>query len=121
MHFTFYEEIQFKYFSENLPVDYADIPAGQRFCQNHSNLLHFRDKHVFAFYTDIQDGRQKCWENDLAKTLRVDSAATLWVKKFVKIALALSITKINTFLHFTQKCKMATKSGGKTILAKTRQ
>ena len=33
-------------------------PAGQKFCQNRSISLCFRDKHVFVFYTEIQDGRQ---------------------------------------------------------------
>ena len=51
----------------------------------------------------------------------VESADTLWVKNFVKIALSLSISEINTFFHFMQKFKMAAKSGGKTIFGKGRQ
>ena len=41
----------------------------------------------------------------------VHSADTLWVKKLVKIALSRSVFEINAFLHFTQKLKMAAKSG----------
>ena len=57
----------------------------------------------------------------LCEIMAVDSADTLWVKYFVEIALSRSIAEINTFLHFTQKFKMAAKSGGKTILEKSNQ
>ena len=50
----------------------------------------------------------------------VDSAATLWVKNFVEIALSHSVSEINRFLSLMQKFKMAAKSGGKTIFAKIR-
>ena len=92
---------------------------GQNFHQNCSILLRFRDKRVFAFNTEIQDGRQKWRENDFCKKLPVDSADTLRVKIFVDIALSRSISKINVFLHLTQKFKMAAKSGGKMIFAKS--
>ena len=39
-------------------------PVGQKVCRNRAILLRFRDKHVFAFYAEIQDGRQKWREND---------------------------------------------------------
>ena len=48
--------------------------------------------------------------------MSVDSADTVRVKHFVKIALSRSMSKINTFLHFTQKFKMATKSDKKMFL-----
>ena len=35
---------------------------GQKFRRNRSISLRFRDKHVFAFKTEIQDGRQKVAE-----------------------------------------------------------
>ena len=50
----------------------------------------------------------------------VDSAYTLWIKKFVEIGLSPTIFEINALLHFMQKFKMATKSGGKAIFAKSR-
>ena len=39
-------------------------PMGQKICWNHSVLHPFRDKCVFAFYAEIQDGCQKWWEKD---------------------------------------------------------
>ena len=50
---------------------------GQNFCRNCSISLRFRDKHVFAFNAEIQDGRQKWRENDFCKKWPVDSADTL--------------------------------------------
>ena len=47
----------------------------------------------------------------------VDSADTLGVKHFVGNALS---RLINTFSYFTQKFKMAAKSGGKTMFEKSR-
>ena len=41
------------------------------------------------------------------------------VKKFTEIALSHTVSKINAFLHFTQKFKMAAKNGGKTIFEKS--
>ena len=92
--------------------------VGQKFCQNHSITHHFRDKRVFAFYTEIQDGRQKWRENDFWDTVAEDSVHTLWVKNFVKITLSRTISEKNAFLYFTQKFNMAVKNGWKTIFGK---
>ena len=51
---AFYAEIQ----------DARRYPVGQKFRRNRSILLRFRDKLVFAFNAEIQDGRQKWREND---------------------------------------------------------
>ena len=51
-------------------------------------------------------------ETTFWEKLPVNSADTLWVKHFVKIAVAHSCSQINMFLHFTQKFKMVAKSGG---------
>ena len=75
----------------------------------------------FAFYTEIQDGRQKWRENDFWEKLPVNSADILWVKKFVEIALSRTVPEINAFLHFTQKFKMVAQIGGKTIFEKNCQ
>ena len=69
---------------------------GQKFHQNRSSLHRFRDKHILAFYTEIQDG-QKCLGNDFGENLPVDSEHTLRVKNFIKIALARSVSEINVF------------------------
>ena len=57
---------------------------GQKFCRNHSITHHFRGKCVFAFYTEIQDGRQKWWENDFWETVADDSVYTLGGQKFCR-------------------------------------
>ena len=63
---------------------------------------------IFVFYAKIQDS----WENDFWGKSPVDSVDTLRVKNFVEITLSRSVSKINTFfLPFTQKFKMAAKSG----------
>ena len=74
-----------------------------------------------AFKAEIQDGHQKKRENNFGEKLPADSADTLWVKNFVEIVLSRSISEINSFLRLTQKFKMAAKSGGKTISAKSHQ
>ena len=96
-------------------------PMGQKFRRNRSISHGFQDKHVFAFYAEIQDGCQKWWENDFQEKSPVDSAYMLQVQNFVKIALSRSVSEIKTFLHFTQKLKIAAKSGGKTIFWKCHQ
>ena len=40
----------------------------------------------FAFYTEIQNDRQKWWENDFWEKSPVDSADNLQVKNFMEIA-----------------------------------
>ena len=40
---------------------------GQKFCQNHPIPHRFQDKCVFAFYVQIQDGRQMWQENDFCE------------------------------------------------------
>ena len=93
--------------------------VGQNFRRNRSISLRFRDKRIFVFNTEIQDGRQKWRENVFfCEIMPVDSADTLWVKNFVEIALSRSVSEINTFLHFMQKFKMVAKSGRKTFFAK---
>ena len=73
---------------------------------------------LFLFYAEIQNGQQKWRENYFWEKSPVDSADNLRVKNFVEIALSHSISAINRFLRFTQKFKMAAKSGGKTFLRK---
>ena len=75
-----------------------------------------------SFYAKIEDGRQKWWEKFLCEKLPTDCRYPCRCprgKNFVKIALSHTIPKINAFLHFTQKFKIAAKNGGKTILGKS--
>ena len=73
---------------------------GQKFRQNLSISLRFRDKHVFAFYAEIQDGRQKWQENDFWDYSSIDSADTLRVKNFIEISLYHSVSETNAFFLF---------------------
>ena len=75
----------------------------------------------YAFDTEIQDGRQKWRENDFGQNSPLDSADALQIKNFVEIVLSHTVSKINAFLHFTQKFKTAAKNDGKTIFGKSRQ
>ena len=67
---------------------------------NYSISLRFRHKLIFAFNTEIQDGRQKWQENHFSEKWPEDSAGTLWVKSFVEISLSRSVSEINASLHF---------------------
>ena len=43
------------------------ITCGSKIFRNRSISLRFQDKHVFAFYAEIQDGRQNWRENDFLR------------------------------------------------------
>ena len=62
-----------KHFLKKVPSRLCSYPVGQKFCRNRSISLPFRDKHVFAFNAEFQDGRQKWRENDFCEKLPVDS------------------------------------------------
>ena len=55
------------------------------------------------------NGHNKWLENEFLGKWPVDSADTLWVKNFIRIALSSTIIEIHGFLHITQEFKMATK------------
>ena len=55
------------------------------------------DKCIFAFYAEIQDGRQKWQESDFCLKSPVDSLYTLRAKNFVKIALSRTVSEISVF------------------------
>ena len=70
------------------------------------NVSCCRDKCVFVFYADIPDGCQKWRETFLGGILASRLYRYPWGQKF---CCNHSISKINAFLHFMQKLKMATK------------
>ena len=108
-------------FCKMSPVYSADTLWVQNFVRNCSISHCFQDKCASVLYAEIQDGCKKWWESDFCEKSPVDSACTLWVKNFVKIALSRTVSEINALLHFTQKFKMAVKSVGKAIFVKSRQ
>ena len=78
----------------------------------------FPDKCVLHFAQKFKMPTKKWRENDFCKMSPVHSADTLWVQNFVKIALSRTVSEINVLLRFTQKFKMAAKSGGKAIFSR---
>ena len=79
------------------------FPADQKCRRNRSVSLRFRDKRVFAFNAEIQDGCQKWMENNFCEKSPVNSENTLRIKNFIEIALSHTISEINVFLCF-QHC-----------------
>ena len=82
---------------------------GKKFRQNRSTSHGFQDTGIFVFCNF-------CEKFENSEKPPVDYADNL-----VEIALSRSISELNRFLLLTQKFKMAVKSGGKTIFAKSRQ
>ena len=77
--------------------------------------------YVFMGFTPkFKMAKQKWRQNNFGEKSPVDSIDTLWVKNFVEIALSHTVSEINAFWHFTQKFKMAAKSGGKMIKVASR-
>ena len=108
-------------FWEKSPVDEYVFFFFFIFTQKLKILHRSRHKCAFAFYTEIQDGRQKWRESHVCEMSPLHSTDTLRVKTFIEIALSCTISKINAFLRFMQKFKMAAKNGGKTIFGESRQ
>ena len=87
-------------FCDKTPVDSADTLRIKNYVEIALSRSIIEINAFFVFNTEIQDGRQKWRENNFGEKLPVDSADTLWVKKFVKIALSHSISEINAFFYF---------------------
>ena len=125
MHFAFYAVIQDGHqkcresdFCNTLPVHSEDT----LWVQNFIKITPSRTvSEINALYAEIQDGFQKWWESNFCEKSPVNSADTLWVENFAEIALSCTVSKIIALLCFTQKFKMASKSGRKAIFVKSRQ
>ena len=79
----------------------------------------FKDECVIfflSFYAEIQDGCKKWHDNDFLEKSPVLCRHPGAQKNCSK---SHNISEINVFLHFTQKFKMATKNGRKTVLRKS--
>ena len=68
-------------------------PGGQKCCRNHSRSLSFREKRILRFMYKFKMAAQRN-------------------------SISLSFRDKHVFLHFTQKFKMKTKNGGRTIFGK---
>ena len=91
-------------FWKTMPDDYNNL--GIKNFVKITILHHFRDKHAFVFYAEIQDGCQKLWENIFLQKLADDCVYS----GGIEIALSDRVSKINAFLCFTQKFKMVRKT-----------
>ena len=87
------------------------IPCRSKISSKSLISHHFRDKRIFAFYTEIQDGRQKWQENHFGQKVADKSTHTLWVLNFVEIALSLTVFEINDIFHFCQNSRWQSKIG----------
>ena len=108
-------------FCQNLPVHSADTLWLKNFVK--IALAHTVSKiNAFLRFTQkFKTAAKSGGKTIFAKNMPVDSADILGVKKCIKIALACTVSKINSFLRFTQKFKMAAKSGGKMIFGESHQ
>ena len=79
-----------------------------------------QDKCV-AFYTEIQDGRQKWRQSDFCEMLTVHSADTLWVTNFIKITISNSFQDKCVFAFYAEIQDGCQKKGGKVIFVKSCQ
>ena len=68
------------------------------------------------FYTEIQDGHQKRWQNDLQE--RAGDCISPVDPKFHRITLSRTASEINVTLCFPQSSRWLPKMFGKTIFAK---
>ena len=91
------------------------IPCGLIFHKNYSISNGFPDKCVVRFMQKFKMATKKCQESDFCKMSPVHSVDTLRIHNFVIIALSHTVSEINVLLCFTQKFKMADKSGRKAI------
>ena len=103
----------------------ADYSADSLWVKNFVSILHrFRNKCVFAFYTQTQDGRflQKfnmATKNGRKTIFSQTCQLTLWIPW--KSKLSLKLLYLVPHLHFTQHFKMASKNGGKSIFERNCQ
>ena len=107
-----------KQFLEKVAGRLCKYPVGQKCHRNRSITLRFQDKWIFAFYAEIQDGRQKWREKVLLQKVASRLCRYPVGQKFRR---NLSILLSETLFLVLRKFKMAAKSGGKTIFGKSRQ
>ena len=108
-------------FCKKSPVDSADILQVKIFIEIALSRSVFEINTFLCLTQKFKMAAKSGGKTLFCEIMPVDSADTLRVKNFVEIALSCSVSEINTFMHFTQKFKMAAKSGGKTIFDKSHQ
>ena len=84
---------------------------GQKLCRNCSISYGFRDINIFLFFRKNSRWPPKVAKIEIFQFCIEYFPTTLWVKNCVEIALSLTVSEILTFFRFSQKFKMAAKSG----------
>ena len=84
---------------------------GQKFCRNRSISYGFRDINIFLFFRKNSRWPPKVAKNEIFQFCIEYFPTTLWVKNSVQITLSLTVSEILRFFRFSQKFKMAAKSG----------
>ena len=85
-------------------------PVDQKLVRNLSVSHCFRDKCIFAFYAEIQDGCPKLQKTIFGKKYHRtfhNSRTCPVVKNCLEITLSRTVSQLNVFLWFMQKFKMA--------------
>ena len=86
---------------EKSPVDSRYL-VGQKFRRNCSISLCFRDKRVFVFYAEIQDGCQKWRENDVLEKSPVDSRYLVGQKFRRNCSISLCFRDKHVFVFYAE-------------------
>ena len=85
--------------------------VSQNFCQNGSISYGFRDINIFLFFRKNSRWPPKVAKIEIFQFCIEYIPTTLRVKNSVQIALSLTVSEILRFFRFSQKFKMAAKSG----------
>ena len=86
-------------------------PTGQKFCRNRSISYGFQDINIFLLFRKNSRWPPKVAKIEIFQFCIEYFPTTLWVKNSVEIALSLTVSEILRFFCFSQKFKMAAKSG----------
>ena len=86
-------------------------PTGQKFCPNRSISYGFWYIKIFFVFRKNSRWLPKVAKIEIFKFCTEYFSTTLWVKNSVQIALSLTVSEILRFFRFSQKFKMAAKSG----------
>ena len=109
-----------KWFLGKFASRFFIYPACQKINWNWSILHHLLDKCVFAFYAEIQDGRQKWQESDFCEKSSVHPADTLRVQNFFQISLSHTVSEM-CFCVLRRNLRWPLKMAGKWFFAKSCQ
>ena len=86
-------------------------PTGQKFCRNRSISYGFQDINIFLLFRKNSRWPPKVAKIEIFQLCIEYFPTTLRVKNSVEIALSLTVSEILRFFCFSQKFKMAAKSG----------